>query len=135
MFLDGNHMATHFELYVKTLRLPVWTSVKVEHTHYDSQRRMWDVRIRDAQDGSKVGHVRSKYVVWAIGGGGQIPFFPTIPNQVRTRVSDSRISPFLWNRGIFLGCLQRRSDPLRSVHELWQVEREACHYRWVCQHR
>jgi hypothetical protein len=78
-------MATHYEDYVRLLQLPVWTACKVTKASYSQESHVWDVAVTGGA-GKEVG-LRSKYVVFAIGGGGQLPAYPVLSNRVSGRLA------------------------------------------------
>jgi len=76
--LGISHLNEGYQRFVKTYGLDVWLSTNLEKARWNKKDSTWTLRVNRRgmrQD------VRTRHLVLAIGGGGQIPKMPTLANR------------------------------------------------------
>lgn len=80
--LNVTEMSEGYKKFVQMYGLDVWMKTNLEHAKWDEGRQIWDLEI------TRLGlreRIETRHLVFAIGGGGQVPKWPNIANKDRYR--------------------------------------------------
>ncbi|KAK7555626.1 flavin-containing monooxygenase [Phyllosticta citricarpa] len=144
-FLTSTHIAAGYRRFVEWYGLTFWTSTAVKKASWDEASSTWTIELHRLKYShhnhgnaatlprtpitANIKHIRARHLVFAVGGTGQIPFTPSIPNRELFRgdvvhsAHYTDATPWRGKRGVIIGsantahdiCLDMASASLSSI--------------------
>ncbi|KAK8173365.1 hypothetical protein IWX90DRAFT_499147 [Phyllosticta citrichinensis] len=149
-FLTSAHIAAGYRRFVEWYGLAFWTSTAVKKASWDEASSTWTIELHRLKylrhnHGNaaalprtpitvNIKHIRARHLVFAVGGTGQIPFTPTIPNRELFRgdvvhsAHYTDATPWRGKRGVIIGSANTAHDVCldmasASLHSITMVQR------------
>ncbi|KAL1387081.1 hypothetical protein HDK64DRAFT_273744 [Phyllosticta capitalensis] len=131
-FLTSAHMAAGYRRFVEWYGLSFWTSTSVKRAAWDEASSTWTIELHRLKylhhnhGGSaapprtpitvQIQQIKARHLVFAVGGTGQIPYVPSIPNRdvfggdVMHSAHYTDAKPWRGKRGVIVGSANTAHD-------------------------
>ncbi|GME33657.1 Aromatic-ring hydroxylase-like protein [Neofusicoccum parvum] len=122
-FLTSKHIADGYKRFVEQWGLNVWLSCTAEKARWDEAEQEWTLEISHSSPSLQNGdappttrRIRARHLVFAMGGGGQVPKSPSIPNRAAFRgevlhsVNYTSADAWAGKRGVIVGTANTAHD-------------------------
>lgn len=106
-YLGKDDLADAYEKYAQKMHLNVWLSSRLRSGHWNKTQQQWNLHV---ETDSEFREVVSKFVIMAIGPGGQIPVVPVFPGRVSLMRLSGSLSQLSSNIVLLTCHASRRRD-------------------------